>query len=73
VLVFGGLKRLEILSFGSVSHVLQGWGAMFPRHPRGHVELMIEGCQVWCPPRFGVVRRSGDGGVLLEKGGESIQ
>jgi len=37
------------------------------------MEHTTEGCQVGCPPGFGVVRRRGDRGVFLEQGSESIQ
>jgi len=59
VFVLGGLDRLEVPSFGNVGHVLLGWGAMFPSHHGGFVELTAENGQVGRPPRFGVVRGSG--------------
>ena len=41
--VFGGLNRLEVPLFGNVYHVPQGWGAVFPSHRCGFVELAMEG------------------------------
>jgi len=55
VLVFGGLDLLEISRLGNVSLVLEGWGAMFPSHLRGFVELPAEDGQMGGPPRFGMV------------------
>ena len=70
--VFGGLDGLEIPCFGNIGHAPQGRGAMFPTHTRGFMELTAEGGQVGRPPRFGVIRGSGDWRVFLQKGSESI-
>lgn len=71
--VFGGLDRHKVPRFGKDGHVRQGWGAMFSSHTGGFMELRAEYGQMGRPPRFGVVRRSGEGSVFFQEGSQPIQ
>jgi len=70
--VFGGLDRLELPRFANVGHVWHSWGPLFPSCSGGFMQLTAEGCQLGRPPRFGVMRGSGDWCVFLQKGSESV-
>ena len=70
--VVGGLDCLEVFRLANVSHISEGWGAMFPSHPRGSVELPVEDCEVGGPPRFGVMGGPGDWRMFLQEGGQSL-
>jgi len=66
VFVFGGLVCLEIPHLGGAGNFPHVWGGVSSGRPSGLVKFTTEDSQVGGPPRFGVMGRSGHGGVFFK-------